>query len=129
MPYCPQCNTAFPEGAEICGACGAELVPGQPPTPSPEIGSEELIHLRQFSGPTATMEGDMARNVLQAEGIPCFLAGETSGEILPGIGSLSLMVRRQDAAQAAEILESYLNAPAEMAQDGEEEDDPTDAQP
>ena len=125
MPYCPQCNTAFPEGTENCGACGTQLLPGQPPTPPSESANEELIHLRQFYGPTAGMEGDMARNVLQAEGIPCFLAGETSGEILPGIGSLSLMVRRQDAAQAAEILESYLNAPEEMAKD---DDDSTETQ-
>ena len=65
-----------------------------------------MVRLRSFKGPTASMDADMVREVLDQEGIPCALPGET--EILPGIDEVQLLVREQDATRAQEIVEAFL---------------------
>ncbi len=54
------------------------------------------------------MDADLARNILETEGIPCVLPGETSAEVLPVL-DVPLLVREQDAGRATELLKSYLD--------------------
>jgi hypothetical protein len=53
-------------------------------------------------------EAQMARNFLEAEGVPAFLAGEETASTLTGLGlgEVHLQVRDQDAARAASLLAS-----------------------
>jgi putative signal transducing protein len=115
MAYCPQCLTEYREDATECMDCRVALVPGAPPTAA--RGSDEpnakLVRLRTFSGPTAQLDAGLAKNILATQGIPCVLPGEAVAEMLPGVDAVQLLVREEDAVEAAEILKSYLDTPAQ----------------
>jgi hypothetical protein len=57
------------------------------------------------------LDADVARSILQAQGIPSLVPGEISAELLPVL-DVSLLVREEDAEQAARILQEYLNSEA-----------------
>jgi hypothetical protein len=57
------------------------------------------------------LDADVARNILQSQGIPSLVPGETSAELLPVL-DVSLMVREEDAERASHILEGYLDSEA-----------------
>lgn len=121
MPYCPQCFVEYVEGTAHCEDCGADLVPGSPPeAPAPlEIADAKdmkLVAVRIFSGVTAQMDADLARNILRSQGIPCVLSGETSAEMLPVL-DVPLLVREEDAQKAARVLEEYLDTDATVGAD------------
>ena len=116
MPYCPNCLTEYVQGATTCEDCGAELAPGSPPQAPPPIqsagsGDSKLVTVRVFTGPTALLGADVARNILQSQGIPSLVPGETSAELFPVL-DVSLLVREEDAERAATILHDYLDAEA-----------------
>ncbi len=112
MPYCPECLAEYVEGAVNCIDCGVALRPGLPPArPSGDSPEVKLVRVRTFRGPTAQLDADLARNLLQEEGIPCVLPGQSSAEVLPGVGVVQLLVRKEDAEEAVEILKSYLDSP------------------
>ena len=118
MAHCPECLTEYTENAVECMDCHVALVPGAPPTsPNRETPGVKLMRVRTFSGPTAQMDADLARNILEQEGIPSVLPGEYSSETLPGVDVVQLLVREPDAGQAAEILESFLDNPQGAAAD------------
>lgn len=114
MAYCPQCLTEYPEGSRECGNCHVPLEAGAAPQPinALEIAPDaELVRVRTFSGPTASLDAELAQNILQTQGIACALPGEGHAEMLPGIDVVQLLVRKEDAARADEILKSYLDNP------------------
>jgi Putative prokaryotic signal transducing protein len=96
--------------------CHVALQPGPPPPPPPKEVTPEarLVRIRVFRGPQAVMQGDLARNILETEGIPCVLPGQFTGEMLPGIDALQLFVRESDAERAREVLQSYFDTPHEI---------------
>jgi hypothetical protein len=134
MPYCPDCLTEYVEGTRKCEDCGALLVPGSPPAVEEEEASKssagqaiggwfrslvgagperdspevKMVRIRTFSGPTASLDADLARNLLRARGIPSILPGETSVEMLPFL-EVPLLVREEDAERAKGILSEYLD--------------------
>ena len=129
MPYCPECTRVFlPEKTE-CPSCHVPLKPGKPPIledkPDPALGTPdpnmELVTIHTFSGPTAPIEADMAKQVLAAEGIKCAIAGEGSAEVLPGVDMVQLMVSEDDAEEAKEILESFFDNPPDFPDKGDDE--------
>jgi hypothetical protein len=108
--------TEYVEGTSTCEDCGAKLAPGSPPAQAPQArsagsGESKLVPVRVFTGPTALLEADVARNILQSQGIPSLVPGEISAELLPVL-DVSLLVREEDAEQAARILQEYLNSEA-----------------
>ena len=116
MASCPECGTELPEEAANCPACGAEIEESDLETDEGAKnsgGSQRLVTVRSFSGPRAYLDADMAKSFLEAEGVPCMLPGEGSASVLPGIDVLNLLVREEDAEQAAEILKSLLDTPLE----------------
>ncbi len=116
MPYCPNCLTEYVEGTNTCVDCNAALVPGSPPeSPRQEInedvGNSRLVTVRIFaSGPTALLDIEVARKLLDSQGIPSLVSGEISAELLPL--DIPLLVRQEDAERAAAILHDYLDAEA-----------------
>ncbi len=111
MPYCPECFTEYVEGAVECTDCRVPLQPGLPPAPSSaELPDVKLVRVRTFSGPTALLDADLAKNLLQTQGIPCILPGETSVELLPVLG-IPLLVRERDAGRAARVLKDFFDSP------------------
>ena len=124
MPYCPNCSTEYVEGTRTCEDCGTELMPGSPPPPPPgtspathSAGSADskLVAVRVFTGGTASMDAEVARNVLQSQGIPSVVAGETSAELLPVL-DVPLLVREEDAERASSILRDYLESEPESSE-------------
>lgn len=112
MSYCPQCGVEYRDDAKECLDCGAALAAGRPPAPAkgPEpTPNAKVVPIRVFRGPTAMMEAELARNVLETQGIPAILPGETSAEILPGVDIVQVVVNEQDAEEAAGILASYFD--------------------
>lgn len=73
----------------------------------------KLVRLRTFSGPGAQLTAGLAKNLLAAEGIPCVVPGEMMAETLPGVDLVQMLVREEDAENAAQILKSFLDTPLE----------------
>ena len=135
MPYCPKCLTEYVGGTVHCDDCGARLEPGEPPYETPEpperhprgllsgwlrslVGAGDpdesppvkTLRVRTFSGPTARLDAELARNLLEAQGIPAMLPGEASVEMLPFL-EVPLLVRESDADRARRILHDYIDSP------------------
>ena len=111
MPYCPDCKSEYEEGVAKCATCGTVLLPGSVPQDHVKLGEIATVCVRVFRGPTAVMEAELARNVLEEEGIPCVLPGEVMAEVLPGVDIVQLLVREKDAGTAAEILKDFFDSP------------------
>jgi len=112
MSYCPNCLTEYVEGTKTCEDCGAQLSPGPPPH-SQSAGSpaSKLVAVRMFTGAGALMDIELARNILQDQGIPSLVSGEFSAELLPVL-DVPLLVREEDSDRAARILRDYFDAEA-----------------
>jgi hypothetical protein len=135
MAYCPNCLTKYTEGFTDCDDCHVPLVAGAPPdaaegekSPGFEPGAE-IVGIRTFSGPTASLNGELAQNILQTQGINCALPGEGHAEMLPGIDMVQLWVLKEDAERAEEILKSYLDSPEAYASGGDPDSDDEEPEP
>jgi hypothetical protein len=114
MPYCAKCLIEYVEGTTQCEDCGAFLLPGSPPAAPPrlEIAHEKdvkLVPARIFIGGTAQMDAEVARGVLDSQGIPSALSGEGLADPFP-VTEVHLLVREEDAARAERFLQEYLDA-------------------
>jgi hypothetical protein len=113
MPYCPQCLIEYVEDTSKCEDCGAELLHGSPPNAPPvadltEERDAKLVPVRIFTGGTADMDAELARNLLQSQGIASLVQGETSAELLPVL-DVPLLVREEDQEKATRVLQEYFN--------------------
>jgi hypothetical protein len=70
----------------------------------------DLVKLRTFSGPTARLDAKLAESVLAAEGIECFVPDDGAVEPIPFF-EVHLMVHKEDAEKASEVLEIYFDSP------------------
>ena len=118
MPYCPKCFIEYVEGTGQCEDCGAFLLPGSPPAAParPEIAPEKdvkLVPVRISAGDTG-MEAEVARGILESQGISCVFSGDVAGEPFPVMG-INLLVREEDAERAERILQDYAKAASPLA--------------
>lgn len=116
MPYCAKCLVEYVEGTTQCEDCGAFLLPGSPPqAPAPvDLRKEKdvkLVPARVFNGTTAQMDAELARNILQTQGIPSALSGEGLADPFP-VMEVHLLVREEDAERAEHVLREYLDTAA-----------------
>jgi Putative prokaryotic signal transducing protein len=111
MAYCPLCGTEYEESARECMDCRVPLRPGPPPPVSQETGGQSDVRLatvRTFLGAAFT-DAELAKNLLESEGIPCLLTGANAARLYHAL-DVQLMVREQDAERAARILREYSDA-------------------
>lgn len=134
MPYCPNCLTEYVETVRECEDCGVPLISGSPPPAEDSEDSEtggvkeiggwfrslvgvgprddspevKMVRARTFSGNTAMLDAELARNLLRARGIPSILPGEASLEMLPFL-EVALLVRDEDLERATIILHDYFD--------------------
>lgn len=83
-----------------------------------------LVKVRTFSGATARLDAELARNLLASEGIECMLPGHIAAQTIP-LFDVALMVREEDAERAARLLAEYFDSngpiPVEQPQVGQRE--------
>ncbi|MBZ5516046.1 MAG: DUF2007 domain-containing protein [Acidobacteriia bacterium] len=72
----------------------------------------KLVPVRVFRGGTASLDAELARNVLAEEGIESILPGDIAAETIPVL-EVHLLVREEDAPRAAELLEAYFDTEEE----------------
>jgi len=113
MPHCPRCLTEYVEGVATCEECGASLAPGEPPQPPPRPAlvhepDVKLVPARTYQGGTAQMDAEVARGVLESQGIPAALSGEGAGEPFP-LTRVILLVREEDEQKALRVLAEYFD--------------------
>jgi uncharacterized protein YbjT (DUF2867 family) len=72
--------------------------------------SVKTVRIRTFSGPTSVLDAELARNLLEAQGIPVILPGQSSVEMLPFL-QIPLLVAESDAERATHILHDYFDSP------------------
>ncbi|HEV2423494.1 MAG TPA: DUF2007 domain-containing protein [Terriglobia bacterium] len=128
MPYCPECQTEYVEGATRCLDCGAALKPGPPP-PSNDEKEEpnaRFVPVRVFQGLHAQFQAELARNVLEEEGIPSSIVGNLGAELLPGADVVQLLVREEDRERASQVVEAFLESNAEQAEPLDDDEDRQD---
>ncbi len=123
MPYCGKCGVEYVEGTTQCEDCGAFLLPGSPPADSTRLDfahdkDSKLVPLRTFTGDSG-MGAEVARGVLESQGIPCMISGDLAGEPFP-VANSQVMVREQDVARAERILRDYTAAGIPEAPDQSE---------
>ncbi len=99
--YCPKCQAEYVEGVEACPECGVALVAelDDDSSQSPEWTEFEQI-LTTFNA------GDIAliKSILDGEGISYYFLGEAFNYVEPLAQPPRLMVRKDQAEQAREIL-------------------------
>jgi hypothetical protein len=80
----------------------------------------KLVTVRAFDGPRASLDAELARNVLKKEGILSALQGDLAAQVGPlhfGISGVQLLVREEDAARANDVLEALENMEAALPED------------
>lgn len=122
--FCPKCATEYQAGVAVCADCNVPLVPEHPAEPVDDlIEAEEILATYNV--------GDilMIKSLLDANGIPYLLHGETFAVVDPLIQPARLLVPPAWAAQVRELLADldlhYMGINAERRElpddDGDEE--------
>ena len=102
--FCPQCRKEYEEGIYLCGDCRISLVPDLQPDPLNE--PQECAEFEEIL--FTSNAGDMAviKSLLESEGMIYYFKGEFASHAHPFPQPAVLMVRRNQAEEAKEILES-----------------------
>jgi hypothetical protein len=124
--YCPKCDTEYVEGVAICADCGGQLIANPPEveemTKKPVKGPMGEVEFSEVL--TAFNAGDIAliKSILDGESIDYYFHGEFFNLARPLVDPVRLMVRKDQANSAKEILrdlelEFSLNADVEEWKD------------
>jgi hypothetical protein len=104
--FCPQCKREYREGSYVCSNCQVELVAELPPEPNIEEYNcdPELFEFEQILYTYNVTDMITIKTILQAAGIAFFF----NGEFWVGIPQLAeparLMVRKDHAEDAKNLL-------------------------
>jgi hypothetical protein len=98
--YCLECGAQYDRDVTTCPDCRLPLIPDLPPLPAPDyIGYEEILGTFN-AGNIAIIE-----SILDAEDIAYYFQGEFFNYVGPLVQPARLMVRKDQAREAREILE------------------------
>ena len=116
MPVCPNCEAEYVPGIKICPDCNVELVDE---LEKPIEYNEEDWEVVYTSG--QDYELDMIKDNLDGAGIASLIINQKdrSFPVQGDLSVLKLVVKKEDAAAAAEFIEKYLNE----KEDSEKEED------
>jgi hypothetical protein len=76
------------------------------------MSEPKMVRVRAFVGPTAKTDAELAKGILETQEIPAVVSGSRPADLLPGVDMVQLLVREEDAEEAAELLESFLDNPS-----------------
>jgi hypothetical protein len=97
--YCPKCLAEYVEGVNVCPECGVTLVP--------ELEGDDALEWAEFEQILTTFNaGDIAliKSILDGEDITYYFLGEAFNYVEPLAQSPRLMIRKDQADQAREVL-------------------------
>lgn len=97
--FCPHCKAEYREGFSVCADCGVDLIDALPREPEPEF-----VHFIEILATYNPADIAFLKSILDAEGIVYFFKGEHFMYMRPLADPVRLMVRADQAADAAELL-------------------------
>ena len=105
MSFCPECKSEYRPGFNRCSDCDVDLVEQLPE----ETEIYDMVEAGTVDDPVA---GNMVREAMANEDIPCSLTGRGSEEgMMPGVASptreVKVMVAREYLPRAKEILKAF----------------------
>ncbi len=116
--FCPKCRTEYREGFNTCADCNIELVGELTPEPEMEFVDYEEVLATYNPADIAFM-----KSLLDAEGITYFFKGEHFLYMRPLADPARLMVRKEQAAEAKELLKdmelSFMGISVDKKKEGE----------
>jgi hypothetical protein len=108
--FCPECGAEYREGFRECSDCHVFLVDEEDLSSDREVPRRnlELVTLLELEDP---IQLSLVRSLLESEGIPCLLKGE-SVHTLGGVGIMGrrktrLQVASEDLQKAKELVEGF----------------------
>jgi len=81
-----------------------------------EFDPEQFVTVARFEDP---VEAQMAKGMLEAAGLECFLHGESANQLLGAAFRARLMVHRKDETAARELLPADAGSPEVLEDEGE----------
>lgn len=116
--FCPECRAEYREGFTRCSDCNVDLVEQLPPEQEKEI--PEYVKVLK-SGNLSDIA--IIKSILDSENITYYLQGEHINYIIPPVLPAVLMVRKDQAVKAVEILKDLQLSFEIMDQDKDAEKD------
>lgn len=104
MPFCPKCKYEYREGFTVCPDCNLKLIKKlhEEEKPQPEHIDVELVTVGDYTFDTQAEE---ARLLLESHGIWAIVENAITSMIYPGMAGVKVSVRKEDAANARNLLE------------------------
>ena len=97
--FCPKCRTEYREGYYVCTDCNSDLVAELPAEEEPEI-----IDYVEVMGTYDPADIALIKSIFDAENITYYFKGEIFLVVSPFADPARLMVKRDEADRAKEIL-------------------------
>ena len=97
--YCPHCRSEYEEGTHICSKCGNLLAGALPPEPVPEY-----VEFEEILATYNAVEIAIIKSLLDPEGIDYYFKSEFFNYMEPLAQPAKLMVRKDHAQEARDIL-------------------------
>ncbi len=120
--FCPKCTTEYQAGVAACVDCNVPLVPERP-----AAAADELIEAEEILATYNVGDILMIKSLLDANGIPYLLHGETFAVIDPLIQPARLLVPPAWAERVRELLQdldlNYMGISAERRELPDDDDD------
>jgi hypothetical protein len=97
--FCPKCRAEYREGFYTCSDCNIELVDDLPPIPEPEF-----VEFKEILATYNPADVVFLKSLLESEGIQYFFKGEHFLYMRPLADPVRLMVRKDQAEEALELV-------------------------
>jgi len=100
--FCPKCGTEYREGFNVCTDCNSDLVDQFPPDEEPE--EPEFIEYVEIMGTYNPADIAVIKSILDGENITYYFNAEHFMYVRPLAEPVRLMVQKDEAEKAKEIL-------------------------
>ena len=97
--FCPHCHSEYKKGIDVCSQCGVTLVPELP-----EESPPEFIEFEEILATFNAVEIAIIKSLLDPEGIDYYFKSEFFNYMEPLAQPAKLMVRKDQADEARQIL-------------------------
>ena len=105
--FCPKCRAEYKEGVKECGQCEAPLVatlPGKPERAKPALAQQKDLEFVSVVRTFNPQDIAIIRSILDDSGIEYYIQGENGILVRPLVDPANVMVVKDQAADAIELL-------------------------